>query len=133
MRYLSLGEAVELHRRIIEQTGGAPGVRDLAALESAVAQPRMTFGGADLYPDLPSKAAALGFSLIKNHPFVDGNKRVGHAALETFLVLNGFELRSDIDAAERVVLKVAAGECDREEFERWIRGSMRKSLSGPTR
>lgn len=124
MRYLSLGAVLELHRRIIEQTGGSPGLRDLAALESAVEQPRMTFGGEDLYPDLPSKAAALGFSLIKNHPFVDGNKRVGHAALETFLVLNGFELRNDIDDAERIVLAVAAGECGREEFERWIRGSM---------
>jgi len=110
VRYLSLGAVVELHRRISEQTGGSPGLRDLAALESAVEQPRMTFGGEDLYPDLPSKAAALGFSLIKNHPFVDGNKRVGHAALETFLVLNRFELRSDIDDAERIVLAVAAGE-----------------------
>lgn len=124
MRYLSLGEVLELHRRIIEETGGSPGLRDLAALESAVAQPRMTFGGADLYPDLASKAAALGFSLIKNHPFVDGNKRVGHAALETFLMLNRFHLQSDIDDAERIVLAVAAGGCDREEFERWIRDSM---------
>lgn len=124
MRYLSLGEVLELHRCIIEQTGGASGLRDFAALASAVAQPRMTFGGEDLYPDLPSKAAELGFSLIKNHPFVDGNKRVGHAALETFLVLNGFELRSAIDDAERIVLAVAAGECDREEFERWICRSM---------
>jgi len=80
VRYLSLGEVLELHRRIIEATGGSPGLRDLAALESVVAQPRMTFGGADLHPDLASKAAALGFALIKNHPFVDGNKRVGHAA-----------------------------------------------------
>lgn len=124
MRYLSLGEVLELHRRIIEETGGSPGLRDLAALESAVAQPRMTFGGADLYPDLAAKATALGFSLIKNHPFVDGNKRVGHAALETLLLLNGFELRSGIDDAERILLAVAAGRCDREEFERWIRDSM---------
>ena len=125
MRYLSLGEVLELHRRIIEETGGSPGLRDLAALESAVAQPRMTFGGADLYSDLASKAAALGFALIKNHPFVDGNKRVGHAALETFLVLNGFELQSGIGDAERVVLAVAAGDCGRDEIERWVRSSMR--------
>ena len=98
MRYLSLGEVLELHRRIIAATGGASELRDLGALESAVAQPRMTFGGEDLYPDLPSKAVALGFSLIQNHPFVDGNKRVGHAALETLLVLNGSEL--DAPAAE---------------------------------
>lgn len=124
MRYLSLGEVLELHRRIIGETGGSPELRDLAALESAVAQPRMTFGGIDLYPDLASKAAALGFSLIKNHPFLDGNKRVGHAALETFLMLNGFQLEREIDNAERIVLGVAAGDCDREGFERWIRSAI---------
>lgn len=70
------------------------------ALESATAQPRMTFGGEDLYPDFPAKAAALAFSLINNHPLVDGNKRIGHAALETLLVLNGFELDAGVDEAE---------------------------------
>lgn len=125
MRYLSLGEVLELHRRILDQTGGAPGLRDLAALQSAVAQPRMTFGGVDLYPDLITKAAALGFALIKNHPFVDGNKRVGHAALETLLALNGFELCSTMEEAERIVLRVAAGECAREEFEQWVRQAIR--------
>jgi death-on-curing protein len=69
-------------------------------LESATAQPRKTFGGEDLYPDLPAKAAALAFSLINNHPLVDGNKRIGHAALETLLVLNGFELDAGVDEAE---------------------------------
>lgn len=61
-------------------SGGASGIRDLGALESAVAQPHASFGGQDLYPDLITKAAALCFSLVMNHPFVDGNKRVGHAA-----------------------------------------------------
>jgi death-on-curing protein len=61
-------------------------------LESALAQPRATFGGTDLYPGLIEKAAALGFSLVMGHPFVDGNKRTGHAAMETFLILNGHEL-----------------------------------------
>ena len=82
MRFLSLSEVFDLHRRLIDQTGGAFGVRDLGALESALAQPRMTFSGQDLYPSLAEKAAALCFSLIQNHPFVDGNKRVGHAATE---------------------------------------------------
>lgn len=91
-----------LHRLVLDQSGGATGLRDLGALESAVGQPRQSFGGVDLYPHLPSKAAALGFSLIQNHPFVDGNKRVGHAALETFLQLNGAELSASVDEAERV-------------------------------
>ena len=86
IRYLTLEEVLELHRLTLEQSGGLSGVRDFGGLDSAVAQPRMTFGGQDLYPNLPEKAAALGFSLVCNHPFVDGNKRIGHAALETFLV-----------------------------------------------
>jgi len=84
----------------------------------------MTFGGQDLYPDLATKAAALGFSLIQNHPFLDGNKRVGHAAMETFLLLNGHELASPIDEAERVILGVAAGTLDREGFTSWVRGAI---------
>jgi hypothetical protein len=79
-----LAEVVELHRRLLQATGGAPGIRDLGALESAVLQPKATFGSADLYPTLIDKAAALCFALIQDHPFVDGNKRVGHAAMETF-------------------------------------------------
>ncbi len=94
MRYLALDEILELYRRIIEQTGGSSGIRDAGALESAVAQPRMTFGGEDLYPTIIEKASALGFSLINNHPFIDGNKRLGHAAIETFLVAAGPRRRS---------------------------------------
>lgn len=125
MRYLNLGEVLELHRRIIETTGGATAIRDLGALESAVAQPRMTFGGEDLYPDLAAKAVALGFSLIQNHPFVDGNKRAGHAALETFLVLNGSELDAPVAEAEQVILEVAAGTQDRAAFLDWVRQRQR--------
>jgi death-on-curing protein len=86
MRYLTVNEVLEIYTRVVRQSGGAIGIHDLGALESAVAQPRMTFGGEDLYPSIVEKASALGFSLIQNHPFVDGNKRTGHAAMETFLV-----------------------------------------------
>jgi len=85
MRYLTLGEVVELHRLILGATGGAPGIRDLGILESAIAQPKATFGGSDLYPTLIEKAATLCFALVQGHPFVDGNKRTGHAAMDTFL------------------------------------------------
>jgi death-on-curing protein len=125
IRFLTLAEVLDLHERVIAQAGEtATGIRDLGALESAVAQPRMTFGGEDLYPSLAEKAAALGFSLICNHPFVDGNKRVGHAALETFLVLNGHELSAEIDDAERAILGVAAGEWTREQFVSWVRNHL---------
>ena len=125
MRFLSLGEVLELHRRIISDTGGASGLRDLGALESAISQPRMTFGGRDLYPDLVSKAVALGFSLVGNHPFVDGNKRIGHAAMETFLILNGSELAAPVEEAERVMLELAAGNLDREALASWVNEHVR--------
>lgn len=91
-RYLTLGEVVELHRLVLGATGGAPGIRDLVALEPAIAQPKATFAGTDLYPTLIEKTAALCFALVRGHPFIDGNKRTGHAAMETFLVLNGAEI-----------------------------------------
>ena len=97
IRYLSLEEILELHRLVLRQSGGLGGVRDLGGLESACAQPQMTFDGQDLYPCLPTKAAALGFSFIRNHPFVDGNKRIGHLAMEMFLVLNDHELDAGVE------------------------------------
>lgn len=120
MRYLTLAELAELHRRIIEQSGGGEGVRDLGLAESALAQPQMSFGGTELYPTLAEKAAALCFSLVMNHPFVDGNKRIGHAAMETFLVMNGFELAADVDDSESVILRLAAGELERLPFTEWV-------------
>lgn len=85
----------------------------------------MTFGGADLYDDPAAKGTALAFSLIRNHPFLDGNKRIGHAALETFLMVNGFELDASVDGAEALILAVAAGDLDRLALERWVRNCMR--------
>jgi death-on-curing protein len=120
MRYLTLGELIELHRRIIEQSGGVAGMRDLGLAESALAQPRMSFGGTDLYATLPEKAAALCFSMVMNHPFVDGNKRIGHAAMETFLMMNGFELNAGVDDSEHVILQLAAGQLERQPFTEWV-------------
>jgi len=87
MRYLTLNEVLAVHDQVMRQSGGVVGVLNLPALESALAQPRMTFGAEDLYPTLVEKAAALGHSLIANHPLVDGNKRTGHAAMEVFLMV----------------------------------------------
>jgi death-on-curing protein len=120
IRYLTLIEVLELHRKILEQSGGALGIRDMGLLESAIAQPRMTFDGEDLYPSLLEKAATLGFSIILNHPFIDGNKRTGHAATETFLVLNGLEINASVDEQERMVLAIASGELRREAFVEWL-------------
>lgn len=121
MRYLRLREVLHLYHRIIQQSGGSMGIRDFSALESALAQPQMTFAGHDLYPSLIEKAATLAFSIIQNHPFVDGNKRTGHAAMETFLLHNEHEISAPSDEQERVLLQVAAGKLAREEFAAWLR------------
>ncbi|WP_256874969.1 type II toxin-antitoxin system death-on-curing family toxin [Nostoc sp. C052] len=107
---------LELYHRIVEQSGGSAGISNMGGLESAIAQPQMTFAGEELYPTIAEKASALGFSLIKNHPFIDGNKRVGHAAMEVFLVLNSFEINATVDKQEQVILQVASGELGRDEF-----------------
>ena len=120
MRYLSIEEVISLHSRVIAQSGGDPGLRDRGALESAVAQPEMSFGGEDLYQTVAEKAAALGHSLIQNHPFVDGNKRVGHAAMEVFLVLNGYEIGATVDEQEQIILAVASGQMERAALGEWI-------------
>lgn len=121
MRFLSVAEVLDLHERLRAASGGAPGIRDLGALESAVGQPHAAFGGQDLYPDLVAKAAALGYSLVMNHAFVDGNKRVGHAAMETFLLLNGYEIQCGVDEQEKVILLLAAGDLSRTAFTEWVR------------
>ncbi len=121
MRYLTLVEVLDLHHRIVKQSAGGLGIRDLGLLESAIAQPRITFGSQDLYPTVIDKAVALGFSIIMNHPFVDGNKRTGHAAMESFLILNGLEISASVDEQEQVILAVASGVVGREAFAEWLR------------
>jgi death on curing protein len=120
IRYLVLDEVLKLHQLLIEQSGGTTGIRDLGGLESALAQPQMTFSGQELYPTVAEKASALGFSLIMNHPFLDGNKRIGHASVEVFLILNNFEIKASVDEQEQVVLRVASGEWERDEFTQWL-------------
>ena len=111
-----------MHDKIIEVSGGARAIRDMKALESAINQPRLTFDQTDLYPDIVAKAAALCFFLVMNHPFVDGNKRIGHAAMETFLILNGFEIEASIDEQEKIILELADGRLDREKLTSWLNG-----------
>lgn len=86
----------------------------------------MTFAGHDLYPTVVEKAAALGFSLIQNHPFIDGNKRTGHAAMEMYLLLNGSEIDASISEQVDVILSIASGEMDREAFATWLKGHIVK-------
>ncbi len=122
MNYINLDQILALHNHIIQTSGGSAGMRDLGGLESAIAQPHMAFEGLDPYPTVIEKAAALCFSLIQNHPFVDGNKRVGHAAMQVFLRSNGYRIDTiEEDIQEQIILGVASGEVSREQLVEWLR------------
>lgn len=110
-----------LHRLLTEETGGAADVRDLDLLDSALASAFQTFDGVELYPTKEEKAARIGYSLISNHAFVDGNKRIGMYVLLTFLETNGIRLRPSVDDVARVGFAVARGEMDYDGLLAWIR------------
>lgn len=120
MNYLTPAQVLFIYARLIAETGGASGLRDVGLLESAVARPQATFDGEDLYPDLYSKAAALMDSLIRNHPFIDGNKRVGITAAGVFLARNGLRLTAANEEVERFTLLVAQGAVSVEQTAAWF-------------
>src|SRR5512143_1418097 len=115
----------------MDAAGGAAGLSRLPALEAAVALPRQPSGGAGLYPELADTATALAFALIHNHPFSDGNKRVGHAALEAFLLLNGHELAATTEEGETAILGVASGRWSQEDLLAWVRLHLRRATDTP--
>jgi death-on-curing protein len=119
--YLSVEQILALHVFQTARYGGTGGVRNRHGLESAVARPQATFGGEDLYPDLAEKGAALLHSLVANHPFVDGNKRVGAHALLLFLAANGQQLVVSSAELTEIVLTVARGELEAAALAIWIR------------
>ena len=120
MKILSKRQIIALHGDLIAETGGQPGLRDDGLLESAVAAPFASFGAEELYPTLRQKAARLGYGLVQNHAFVDGNKRIAaHAAL-TFLALNGVELEYTQEELSDIFLKLASGEAKYEDLLAWI-------------
>jgi len=120
MHYLSPAQVLFIHVRLITETGGSQGVRDLGLLAAAVARPQATFDGNDLYPDLFTKAAALMDSLVNNHPFIDGNKRVGITAAALFLQHNSRQLMVTNAALEAFTLQVAQGQKTVAEMAAWF-------------
>ena len=122
MKILSKRQILLLHSALIEAFGGSDGVRDDGLLESALAAPFQTFDGEPIYPSVQSKAAQLGFGLIRNHPFVDGNKRIGANAMLVFLELNGIVLRYEQQELIDIILAVASGETGRQGLLQWILG-----------
>jgi death-on-curing protein len=120
VEYLTVAEVLLVHARLIQRTGGSSGVRDLGLLESALARPRATFDQQELYPDLWTKAAALMHSVIRNHPFVDGNKRTALTATGLFLRLNGQMLSATNEEALEFTRRAAIGSVETNEIARWL-------------
>lgn len=125
--FLTLDEVVAIHRDQIERYGGSLGVRDWGLLKSAVAMPAATFGGQYLHTDLCEMAAAYLFHLVQNHPFIDGNKRVGAASADVFLTMNGRRLTADEDEFADMVLAVARGEMSKSAAAEFMRKHVRNS------
>lgn len=121
MRYLSAEQVLFIHARLITETGGLHGMRDVGLLRSAVERPRATFDGKDLYRGLFPKAAALMESLIGNHPFLDGNKRTAISAAGLFLMLNGYELTASQRELEAFTLEMAFRKIDIKAAAEWFR------------
>jgi len=124
--FLSLAEVLEIHRDQIERYGGKTGIRDLGLLQSALAMPAAGFGGHYLHGDLFEMAAAYLFHIVRNHPFVDGNKRTGAVAALVFLSLNGMEIEASEDIFEQTVRAVAEGKMDKSA----IAGFFREHFAG---
>ena len=124
--YLSEEQILYLHTKVIEAAGGHGGVRDRRLLQSALARPAASFAGQDLYVSLSAKAAALMHSLVSNHAFIDGNKRVAVAAAELFLQVNGCRLSADDQALEEVTMAAAEGSIGVEELSIWIEQRTRR-------
>lgn len=122
VQFLSLDEVLEIHTVLIERFGGPPGVRDLGLLESALYRPRSGY-----YGDLVEMAAAMFESLIKNHPFVDGNKRVAFFATDVFVRLNGYKLKVEAKSAHQFLMDLfETNSCDLEQLRPWVGESIRK-------
>ena len=117
---LSKPQILLLHEQLVAETGGSSGLRDEGMLDSALNTPFQTFAGKNVYPSLQQKAARLCFGLVKNHPFVDGNKRIGAHVMLVFLALNGIELQHTQTELSEVILQLAAGTLQSTDLLDWI-------------
>ena len=122
MILLNKEQIKHLHSKLVMETGGIDGVRDEGLLDSALSVPFQSFGGEELYPSIPQKAARLCYGLIKNHVFLDGNKRIGVYVMLVFLELNGMEIECSDEELIALGLGVAAGKFKDEEIMLWIVG-----------
>jgi len=126
VKHLTVKDVLLLHNLVIDESGGSHGLRDLGLLESAVARPQASFGGEDLYTTIFIKAGALVHSLLRNHPFVYGNKRTSMFSTMTFLELNGYKFMARQKEVVDFALKVENEKLSVEEISKWLRGHVKK-------
>jgi death on curing protein len=130
MIYLTAEQVLFIHARLIAETGGSHGVRDLSMLLSAVSRPQASFDGHDLYPDLFSKAAALLDFLTRNHPFIDGNKRTGITAATLFLQMNGYRITTTNSELEKFTIEVTQAQQNVAEIAAWFQANTHRQADG---
>ena len=121
MKYLTREQVIKLHQALIEASGGSSGIRDEGILDSALKTPLQTFDENELFPSVLDKAVRLAFGLIKNHPFIDGNKRIGTHAMLIFLALNNIMLSYKDEELIDIILKVASGKANENDLYTWIK------------
>lgn len=121
MKYLTREQVIKLHQALIEASGGSSGIRDVGMLDSALKTPLQTFDENELFPSVLDKAARLAFGLIKNHPFIDGNKRICTHVMLIFLALNNIMLSYKDEELIDIILKVASGKANENDFYTWIK------------
>lgn len=120
MKYLTREQVMKLHQVLIEKSGGSLGIRDEGMLDSALKTPLQTFDKRELFPTILDKATRLAFGLIKNHPFIDGNKRIGTHAMLIFLALNNIMLSYKDEELIDIIFKVASDRADENDLYNWI-------------
>jgi death-on-curing protein len=118
---ISVKQTLEIHEIVVKQFGSSMGIRDLGCLESALARPFQTFGGEDLYPDFFTKAAAIGQSIIINHPFIDGNKRTGYVLMESILRIGNLKIIASNENLYNFIISISTGEKKFEEIVEWLK------------
>ncbi len=126
MNYLNIHQVLAIYNEVMNETGGSEGIRDIGLLESAVARPQSSFAGEEFYPDVFSKAAALGHSIIHNHSFIDGNKRTGYMAMRLFLNVNGYDLKAPLKEKYKFVMEIAQSMKEEESIAQWLKKHSRK-------
>lgn len=125
---ISVEEVINIHDILIDKYGGSHGIRDIKALESAITRPFMTFSQKDLYPSLTAKASALIESLISNHPFFDGNKRIDYVLMRYFLLSNGLDIQASQSEKFEFVMKIAQNQLHIGQINSWISEKIIKQL-----